>query len=292
MSPAERAFWIRANRRASTLSPELARALLRAFAILRESLSDDELSQLITSGQLDGILTNVLDEATMAQAFIPVRARIRDQVDRNFTYFARDLPGAGKINGTVAVAFDVLNPRIIDGIRQLDTKVIQTLQPDIRETVRAFVENGLRDGIAPRSIARQIRDVIGMSPTQLRNAETFEAKLRDAGTPEDRIAKQVAAYRKRAISLNAETNARTAALDAMKLGQRLSWEQAADAGIVDRDRLTKTWRGVLDLRERLTHVAMEGQTVPFDALFSNGQMIPGDTEYSCRCIPIYRHSAA
>jgi len=270
----------------------MSRALLRGFATIRAAFTDAEITALIESGRFDAILSDVLSQPTMDAAFLQARYRLREQVDTNITYFAKDLPGAGKINGTIAVAFDTLNPRIIDGIRQLNTKVIQTLQDDVRETVRAFIENGLRDGVNPRVVGRQLRDVIGMSPTQLANAAKFEAGLRDAGTPEDVIARQVAAYRKRAIALNAETNARTASLDAMKLGQRLSWEQAADAGIVDRNSLTKTWRGVLDLRERLWHVEMEGETVPFDSQYSNGQMIPGDTEFNCRCISIYRQSAA
>jgi uncharacterized protein with gpF-like domain len=57
---------------------------------------------------------------------------------------------------------------------------------------------------------------------------------------------------------------------------------------VDRALLVKTWRGVKDLRERPSHLAMEGQTVGFDESFSNGQEIPGDDEYNCRCVAIYR----
>jgi len=44
----------------------------------------------------------------------------------------------------------------------------------------------------------------------------------------------------------------------------------------------------MDSRERDSHIAMEGDTVPWDQLYSNGQMIPGDTEYNCRCVSIYR----
>ena len=33
---------------------------------------------------------------------------------------------------------------------------MQTLAEGVRETVRAYVENGLRDGVGPATIARQI----------------------------------------------------------------------------------------------------------------------------------------
>jgi hypothetical protein len=96
------------------------------------------------------------------------------------------------------------------------------------------------------------------------------------------------------IAFNAETNARTAALDSQKLAQRLSVEDAITKGILDRDRMQKTWVGVLDDRERETHVQMEGVTVGFDEdyVLPDGQVqqIPGDTEYNCRCISRYTQS--
>jgi len=76
---------------------------------------------------------------------------------------------------------------------------------------------------------------------------------------------------------------RTATLDALKKGQDLSWRDAIEKGVVV-GTLTKTWVTVHDDRVRPEHVAMDGQTVPFDAPYSNGQMVPGETDYNCRCI--------
>jgi hypothetical protein len=52
--------------------------------------------------------------------------------------------------------------------------------------------------------------------------------------------------------LNAETNARTATVDSLKLGQQLTWQDAADKGIVDLALLDKTWVTVGDDRVRLS----------------------------------------
>lgn len=288
--------------------------MLRAFQIIRESLTEAQLARIIASGQIDELFRAALTDAVLDRAFLPVRERIRSNTMTSVKYFARELPKAGKVDGTLAVAFDVLNPDVITAVRALDTKVVQTLQSDIRETVRAYVENGLRDGVNPRTVARDLRDVIGLAPNQERAVANFRAMLESSdrtalsrslrnkrydrtldkafgsdgeGLSSDHIDKMVDAYRKRAIAKNAETNARTASLDSQKLGQRLSWQDAVDKGIVDGDRLYKTWIGVMDDRERPEHVAMEGETVPFDSPFSNGEMIPGDSTYNCRCIPAY-----
>lgn len=311
MTPAERNFWMRAQRRVAGLSPEVAAAILRAFAIIRDSLTDAELERIVRSGNVDQLFRTALTEAVLDRAFIPLRQRLRAGVETNFKYFARDLPKGGMVDGQIAVAFDVLNPRVVQAIRDLDTRVIDRLRTDVRDVVRAHVENGLRGGVNPRETARSLRTVIGLAPNQeeaVRNyrraleggdgaRSPFAYQLRDrrfdatvkAGklTPE-KIDRMVGAYRKRFIAWNAETNARTASLDAMKAGQRLSWESAVDRGIVDRGRLTKRWVGVKDERERPEHLAMEGETVPFDARFSNGEMVPGDSTWNCRCIALYQ----
>lgn len=288
MSPADRAFYLRAQRRVAGLEPDVARAVLRAFEIIRENLTDAELVRIIDSGNLDRLFAEALNLSVMDRAFIPFRQRIRDTTHTGFKYTLADLPKGGKVRGTIGLAFDTLAPQVIQGIRQLETKAITALQDSIRETVRAFIENGLRDGVNPRTIGKQIRGIVGMSPTQERNAARYAAKLAEESRPAAQVERMVAAYRKRAAALNAETNARTATLDAMKLGQALAWKEAVDKGVVSGDRLVKVWKGVLDNRERDSHVAMENQTVPYDAPYSNGQMYCGQGEWNCRCVSLYR----
>jgi hypothetical protein len=313
MTPAERVFWERAQRRAAQLSPELQAALLRAFRIIRESMTEQQFAQLVAFGHADRLIAAALNEAVMDVAFRDVRRRIRMGIDTNVQYFARDLPKGGKVNGQIVIGFDILSPKTIEGIRTLETKVVQTLADDTRAVVKTVVEQGLRDGANPRAIARELRASIGLAPNQeaaVRNfrrmleagdREALTRALRDRrfdrtldrllggdGLSPESIDRQVDAYRKRMVAFNAETHARTAAIDAMKLGHRLAWDDAAAKGLVDRALLVKIWRGVKDLRERPSHLAMEGQTVGFDESFSNGQEIPGDDEYNCRCVAIYR----
>jgi hypothetical protein len=167
----------------------------------------------------------------------------------------------------------------------------------------------------PRTIARDLRDRLSLAPTQEAAVENFQRLLEDGdteaftrelrdrrfdgtirkafaggGLTKEQVAKMVESYRLRMETFNAETIARTAALDAQKLGQKLTWDAAVARGDLDGGRLTKTWTGVMDSRERPEHVAMEGQTVPYNDPYSNGQMVPGDDEFNCRCISLFRLS--
>lgn len=289
MTPQELKFWTLAQRRIANMQPEIQAAVLRAFRIIRESFTDAELARIIEAGDVDLVFREALTESVMDRAFIPLRQRLRQSVERGFRYATPSLPGAGMINGSLAVAFDHLSPFVVQSIRALETKIITGLEDDIRETVRAFVENGIRDGVNPRVVGRQLRTVIGMSPTQEANAVKYAAKLAAQEPPlsASRVEKMVETYRRRATALNAETNARTATLDAYKRGQMLAWKDAQAKGFIPADaNLVKSWKGVMDDRERPEHVAMEDETVPIDQPFSNGEMIPGDSTYNCRCIPV------
>lgn len=310
MTPAQRLFWQRVQDRASRLQPDLAREVLRAFQRLRTELGDINLLKLLETNQIDRIIAEAMDQNTLRDAFLPVRERIRLAVRDAVNVSARDLPAAAR---TVGVGFDILNPRVIDAIRRLETQVIGSMETGVRETVRQIVERGLTDGLAPRAVARQLRDHLSLAPNQEQAVANFERMLREGdvealtrqlrdrrfdstlkkalageGLTDEQISRMTAAYRARMEAFNANTIARTAALDAQKLGQKLTWDAAIARGDVDGSRLTKTWVGVMDDRERPTHVAMEGQTVPYDQPYSNGQMVPGDTEYNCRCLSIFR----
>jgi hypothetical protein len=305
MSPRDRALWLRFQRRAATVEPDVARELFRAWEVIRESLTDAELTRLIASGQLD----KIIDDALLDRAFGGLRVRLVQAIERGFRATLNDLPKAGKVEGTLAVQFNTLNPRVIDAARKLDSRVINTLKEDVRDVVRAHVENGLRDGRAPASVARELRAVIGLAPNQEEAVRNFRRALEGepkAGDPLSRVLRDrrfdrtlergaplseaqietmTAAYRRKMLAFNAQTNAHTATLDSYKLGQKLSWDEARAKGVIpDGYELVKTWVQIDRPTKRESHIPMHGETVPFDSRYSNGDEIPGESEFNCACI--------
>jgi uncharacterized protein with gpF-like domain len=300
------------------MTPELAAALLRAFARLRETMTEAALARAIALGFAERIVEQVLTQTILDVAFAPVRQQLRETLRVSVPYYARTLPP--KVTREVSIAFDVLSPHVQEGIRSLESRVITTLQGEVRETVRTAVSEGLMAGQSNRVAAKNIRASVGLAPSQLREVELFrdkllhahertdwlENKLRDkrfdavlrkaraSGQPltDDRVERMVDAYRKRRIAQHASTVAGTAAKDAQKLSNRLAWQKAIDVGAVDGNALTKRWAGVMDDRERDTHRAMQGVTVGFNEPWTlpdgQRQMIPGESEYNCRCIVVYR----
>lgn len=309
-STARERFWARVQRRGAELTPPLRTAFLAAIAALRDDIGRRDVEAAIATGDVDRVLALAFTDAQIGAAFANYRAQSQIVARNAVAYFGRDIPGVPR--GTIGIAFDVLDPRVLEAVRRLDTTMMQTLAADIRETVRATIRQGLIDGAGPRSTARALRDVIGLAPNQLDAVANFRRALLGedgAGSPFTRelrdkrfdatirrfgagnlspaqVDGMVAAYRKRFIAWNAETNARTATLDSLKLGQELAWKDAVAKGIIPEGALRKSWKGVMDERERPEHVAMEGETVPLDTPYSNGEMIPGESTFNCRCVSV------
>lgn len=303
MTATERAFVDRVHRKAGSLIPETANLILAAYRALAGTLPESDMARLIEIGALDTIIFAVLSDRVLDLAFRRVQQQLRRTVEQSITYAVRDLPKGGKINGQIAVMFDHLNPNVLTAIRELDDKILPTLKADVRESVRQAVQAGLEAGRNPRTIARGIRDVVGLSAAQelaVRNyraeleagqiAAATSRQLHDArftvteGMSSAKIDRMVAVYRRNMQSFHAETISRTATLDAFKQGQALAWQQAIDAGIVDGGRLMKTWVQVQRPTKRDAHIPLNGETVPYDQPYSNGQMIPGEDDYNCACL--------
>jgi hypothetical protein len=300
----DRLFWLKVHRRASTMTVDMAADVLRAFRTIREALSDLQLLQLINSGRID----QIIDDALLDRAFLPLQDRLILATKRGFDATVNDLPRAGKIGGEPSVQFNVLSPKVIDAVRKLDTRVINTLKEDVRDVVRAHIENGLRDGRPPKAVARELRSVIGLAPNQEEAVRNFRRALEgdpDAGNPlsrqlrdrrydaaikrgeltEEQIDTMTAAYRRKFVAFNADTNARTATLDSYKLGQQISWKEARDKGVIPPGyELAKTWVQIDRPSKRESHIPLHGETVGFDATYSNGEEIPGESDFNCGCL--------
>ena len=329
MTPTE-AYIARLTKRAAQMSPELARAQLRAYEMIREVLTEAELARAIRSGEMDALIDGILNDKTDGP-FLRLKAKL-DQATINATVAeSRFLPSRFQ-----AVVFDTLSPHVVEAVQRLDTRVIDTLRAEVRESVRTQVRLGIEAGKGPRVIARELRPLIGLAPNQAKAVANFRRQLetgdrlaldrvlgrgvvtlpeggtihrrghangqglsaRDMGildrklgdealTPEQ-IDRMTAAYSKRMLAWNAETHARTMALDANKLAQQLSWEDAVARGVVNATDLEETWTAVGgangDGRNREEHLAMHGETIPFGGVFSNGERIPGESTYNCRCL--------
>lgn len=314
MTPAERLL-ARMTRRADLLAPDLRAALLKGIRDLQRTLDDPTIERLLASQDVQALLDGPLSEARIRAAFAEAHRVLRDGAEAAGRAFAADL----KLGA--AIAFNLANPEILAAIASLHLQAFGIYTTALRDGIRTYVEETLRTGRAPARIVADLKSAVGLSPTQAQavanfrrmleegDSQALQRALRDRrfdgtirrafagdGLTSAQIDKMVTAYARKTVAYHADTVARTVALSAQRLGQHLAWQSAIARGDLDGNDVTKRWSGVLDTRERDSHLAIEGETVPFFDRFSNTLLYPGDLNgppeevFNCRCVAIYeRH---
>lgn len=307
MSLTERSLWRKIKRGVRAHGPAMTAAVERSFGLVRDALSVAEMAKLIEGTRSEAFASALLDDARLDRAFDPARARLIGSTQAAMNGFIRDLPG-----GLAATSgFNMLDEKVLEAVGRLDTRVMTSLRKDVRETARLAYRRGLEAGLAPAAIARGIRDTIGLAPNQLAAVDNFEKALREGrvrdalgyklrdkrfdrtlaraaekGLTSAQISSMTAAYKRRYIAHNAKTHAYTAINDSQRLGKHLATQAGIDSGALPADRMISRWAASGDGKERPTHAAANGEVVPFGEPFSTGDVIPGSSEWGCRCIKV------
>jgi len=312
MTAKERELWQRAEREAAKYRPAMRRAILAAWEAVRVNLSLAAVERLLAAGAVDAVASLVTDATgeVLAMRYTPA---LRAGFTASAVSQLRRMPGP-----LTGVHFDLLNPQTVQAARALETEALSTLTTEAAAAVRQSAARGITAGINPRAVAREVRDMIGLAPNQEAAVANFRGALERIGTNKDalgyalrdrrfdatlraartagrplsseQVEKMTAAYRRQAVAWNAETHARTAALDAQRAGNREAWRTALADGEFDRQRVTKRWVATMDARTRPEHAEANGTVVQFDEPYpvDGGVMTPGEGTYNCRCVELIR----
>lgn len=227
------------------------------------------------------------------------------------------------------VRFDVVNERAVRAARRNELELVYGMSDEQRTVARQVIVDGQRQGLNPRSIARDLRDSIGLNAQQekavrsyrhaLENGEwsnalgrelssgqtdrTLRRVQRDGGAlTEKQVDAAVERYRANQIAYRAETIARTESARNVHAGLAEAMQQAIDRGDVQAELLVKEWIHGASGNARPHHVAMDGVQVAFGedfALPSGVRMkwphdasAPASETANCRCTYATRLVAA
>lgn len=190
----------------------------------------------------------------------------------------------------IGFAFDVTNPRAVNWARFESALLIRGITENTRQAIRAIIVRMFEDGIPPRQAARLIRPLIGLTEPWALAVDNFRRQLQETGQSFENVDRLVSTYAKRLINHRAETIARTESIRASAVGQQELYQQAADAGILERDRARRRWLVTPD--ERLCPICAPmpsdpvNLTVTVDTPFTTGdgrQVMTPPAHPQCRC---------
>jgi len=290
---------------------------LLVIQAIRDTINLDDLADLLSQGRF-------------AEAF----GVVGDAAARLGTVATETYVNAGASTGDfltsevdeIVIGFDATNERAVRAMRENRLRLVSNFTEQQRRATQQALIDGIQRGANPREIARLFRDSIGLTPRQEQWVRNYERALRELdraalarelrdrrfdptveraiarGEPltDAQIQRMVERYRQRALTLRAETIARTEALRVTHEGIDEMYEQAIDSGVLNRDQLIREWNTAGDERVRdfatgsqTSHRTMHHQTrlvgEPFASGAGNLTLHPGafgvaNEDINCRCI--------
>jgi hypothetical protein len=207
---------------------------------------------------------------------------------------------------TVNVDFTAANSRALSELSYEQLKQIQALTIEQRQAVLDILRRDMANGLNPNVIARDIRNVVGLTAKQIEAVGRYEAALQKAhldaaarnnalnrglrdgrfdrtirsaaatgkALTQAQIDKMVERYTQRYIDYRAKVIARTEALRAVHAGEAAAWEEAINSGKINASQVIQRWVTCHDSRVRHTHSPMDGQRRKWGELFASGAGVP------------------
>ena len=283
----------KARRKDPTESPFLTPSQKRIMALLAEANRRVRERTIKNEGLLlDAILHGPI---TRFDALVPSDPYFDIQSDFQGELFGELVAGAqryGALLPTIQKAvmtfrFDESRPEAATwAAKEAGTMIVEIVE-DQRAVVRDYVSRASMGEMAPRDVARGLRDVIGLTSGQARWVDNFRARqveaLSAAGLSSAQVAtradKATARYQARIHRYRSENIARTEILRASHEGRRQAWAQGLSQGYIGPSAIQE-WSANLDGRVCTTCSSYDGFRVPLSAEFPEGDP---PLHPSCRC---------
>lgn len=165
------------------------------------------------------------------------------------TLASEELAAAG-----ITLAFDVANTYAVAWAEQHAAELVQQVSAGQRETIRQIVEDGIANRDSPADIAREVRQVIGLTDRQAAAVSNYRRSLIADGRSAADVEELTGQYAARTLRNRGETIARTESLGAANNGQRLLWEAGVRGGLLGAD-VQREWITAED--DRVEHLCAQ-----------------------------------
>ena len=289
---------------------ELGHDYARAISWLRRRRTIEVLTRLIAERKYEALL-----DADGIERVADVLSRVKGKAHQAAGKSVADYI-AGRLDQPVN--YDRVNALAVARTEQNRLAMVRSITAEQRQVVSQILIEGSRQGLNPKTKARDIKGSIGLTPHQqeivqnyrtsleTNSQDALDRKLRDARfdgaieaaiendkkLPKAKVDQMVAAYERKFIAHRAESIARTEALRSAHQGAQDNWNSAVQQGTIDQTEVERTWRhGPKRKYSRDSHVKMSGQKrrlgEPFIADDGTELMYPCDpsapAKHTIRC---------
>jgi len=281
------------RRRDPTASPFLTPSQRRVMNQLRDAMNAVRDQVIADEGKLlDAIMHRPLDQVVdmiPIDPWIDIQESIAAELEGDLIAgghrYAQQVPAMRK--ATVNFRFDEPAANASRWARTRSGTLITNVTTSQRNTVRTFVSGSLNAGDPPRTVARNLRNVVGLTPQQAGWVQNFEDRLvsRYVGegmtlqAAQARAAGPTARYHSRIHRYRTETIARTEILTASHEGRRQAWDQGLRQGFISPN-ARQEWSAEVDDRACAICEELDRTTVRIGEMFPDGDP---PIHPMCRC---------
>jgi len=258
---------------ADRLKGHARRQFLSALDKLRKEASASQIVRAIEIGEL-GAVQSAIKYAKLSVHLEPLLGTMNAAI-----------VAAGKVtiqNIGVAVRFDMRNPFAEQAAITHRARLVRDVSTATQKGIANLVRKGLAEGIPPRDLAKLVKPMIGLTNNQASAALNLRKTLLKHGVSKEVTSKTVGRYIEKKLRERAETIARTETIRASNAGTQAAWSEARERGLIRVGGEPREWIAAYSERTCPICQALDGETVPFDAVFSNGSMYP-PAHPRCRC---------
>lgn len=280
---APQAEWRLVHRVADASVPAVTQALHRAWWAPDEETTWTLVAARFAAGDAPGAAYAV-DVEALAQ-------RLQDEV---WPLLYRAFLRSGEVTSRLSIerrlskrttippsAFRQTNPQATAWASRESARFVTRVTSATREAIRQFVVDAFVDQVPPRQLAKQLREIIGVTPQQAAALTRQRRQWKVDGLPAPTIQKRLEFATARALRDRTMNIARTETMAASNAGQVSAWGQARADGLLD-PRLVKEWITTPDDRLCEQCEPLDGAQAPLDEEFPGGVQQP-PLHPSCRC---------
>lgn len=160
-------------------------------------------------------------------------------------------------------------------------RLVREIAQDTQRGIQDAVNEGLARGEAPREIARELRDFVGLTSREARAVTNRRRLLEGQERKPAQVDRMAAAYRDRLVSLRATRIARTEVMSARNEGVLQGWQRLVSEGGLPATGMGKMWIAALEIACPIC-APLHKEVVPINGTFSNGRARP-PMHVHCRC---------
>lgn len=278
---------------------KLRTAYLAAVKRVKDSVTLERLSEAVARQDLTGLLAILAVDKKFTDALqgAGLEANItslKDAIQQTFAAGAKAAVKMLPVRVSTELSFDLMNPEAVRFLNTYTFDLIRSISQESRDAIQQIVTRAFREGGHPFQQARQIREVIGLTPRMEQAVANYRSALESGNLKDalsralrdgrydrsllsaleseravnpERIDRMVSRYADRYLDYRARNIARTESLRASNQGQRELWRQAREQQLLPRD-VQRVWivgNDPCPICEEL-----DGETVGMDEEFAEG----------------------